>query len=103
MSDPADEDDQETEETIEQRVSDLEKQVADVEPEDLETRIAGIEQKQQRLGEAIEQLASRWEQETEEVPTTQAVEQLYQDLQAVEEQTTDLKRDLETLISEDEE
>jgi len=102
MSDPDDED-RGTEETIEQRVSNLEKQVADVEPEDLEARVAGIEQKQRRLGESIEQFASRWDQETEEVPTSQAVEQLYLDLQAVEEQMADLKRELETLLSGDEE
>lgn len=102
MSDQTEGSDQETGGTIEQRVSDLEKRVADIEPEDIEARIARVEQKQRQLGETIEQLASRWEGESEEVPTTQSVEQLYHDLLAVEEQMAELERNLERLLSGEE-
>lgn len=85
---------------IEERVDDLESQVADISVDDLRDRMASIERQQTELQEHIDRLARRIREEGEEVPHIESVEGLYRDLQTLEETMANVRGELQRLTEE---
>jgi archaellum component FlaC len=74
----------ESADSIEDRVDRLEDQMGDVSIQDLEERLQAIETHQQRLESNIDALAQRTRQESDQTPHIESVKQLYRSLEEIE-------------------
>lgn len=90
-------DDAPSDDHIENRVDDLEAQVADIDPEDLRERMGSIETQHAELRKHIDLLARHVRSESEDIPDVKSVEGLYRDLEQLDGEMTRIRERLREL------